>query len=118
MRIDLNITEYDGFFRSTDNKIALCFGELYEWFDFPEDVKAITLALSKENTFDEETVSVYYYPSAHPSTYRKQRYDTYGLTKNGMFLCLGVLDHVVRHIVKQMDLPPQGILYVSSEYEE
>lgn len=115
MKIDLKRNSGDWFFRDGDRVVSICYEKLVDWFDLPEDVKNITLDVSAAN-FDigEESVSVYYYPSVHEGFL----YDTYGLTKEGMLESLNVLCPTVKYIVQQMDLPPQGVLYVSLEYME
>ena len=116
MRLNLRLKENSDFFGDADNKIAICSTGLHDWFDFPQAAKKITLDLSNEVTdgYSEDSASVYYYPSAKACF----KYDTYGLTKDGMFEELAVLDYTIEVIIGRMDLPPQGILYVSLEYEE
>jgi len=117
MKIELSIKKGDEFFKSNDNKLLICPEGLEEWFDFPGDVDKVTLVVSEQVTCGEDSINIYYYPSVH-GVYQEDTYDTYGLTQNGVFEDLCVLDRVVRHIVKQMDLPSQGILNVMLEYEE
>jgi len=117
MKIALNIKKGDEFFKSTDNKVLICSEGLEEWFDFPRGVENITLTVSREVACDEDSINIYYYPSVH-GVYKEDTYDTYGLTQNGVFEDLCVLDHSMRHVIKQMDLPSQGILNVALEYEE
>ena len=116
MRIHLSIQKGSLFFRDNDKDIAICSEGLYDWFDFPEDVREITLDVSREATYDhgEESVVIYYYPAACTCF----QYDTYGLTKDFTFERLNVLDKAMEYIVQQMALPPQGVLYVSLEYTE
>jgi len=117
MKIEINkddaFFKNDAFFRDTDNRVVVCSTELHDWFEFPQDVKQVTLALSQE-TNGEDSVAVYYYPSVNTCF----QYDTYGLTKCGMFESLTVLDRVIDYVVGQMDLPAQGVLNVSVEYAE
>ena len=113
MKIDLKRHAGDWFFRDDDRVVSICYEKLVDWFDLPEDVKNITLDVSGDFDLGEESVIVYYYPSAHEGFL----YDTYGLTKEGMLESLNVLCPTVAYIVQQMALPPQGVLFVTLEYE-
>jgi len=108
MRIEIN--KCTDFFRSTDDKLVICSEGLKEWFDFPVGTEKVTLVLSGQFTRGEDSINIYYYPSVR-RVYRQDTYDTYGLTQNGVFEDLCVLDRVMRHVVKQMDLPHEILNY-------
>lgn len=114
MKVDLSLEEGEMFFRTADREVAICADGLDDWFDFPDDVKQITLVVEEDAAYVDESIHVYYYPSVNSCF----SYDTYGLTRSDMFESLYLLDPAIDFVIEKMGLPPQGVFSVSLEYEE
>ena len=99
------------FFKDAD--IAVCARGLQEWFDIPSHVGNITLEVSEHSDFEDTALYVFYYPSVHD-----RLLDCYGLTRKGHFEALIMSACTIKYLVQEMDLPPQGVLNISVEYEE